>query len=87
MIDSANRKKELFTITANINAIENEDHKNLMSAVTFPRIYSHYEKFMWEAFVYLINEIYEKDLKLNELNPKIQFLFFSFNTFQKVKLT
>lgn len=76
MIDTSKRKKEIFNIAATLNTILDEEGKNLMSAVTFPRIYSHYERFVLESLEYLINEIFEKDNNILDLTEEIKLFLF-----------
>ncbi|MGL6119165.1 MAG: MAE_28990/MAE_18760 family HEPN-like nuclease [Fusobacteriaceae bacterium] len=81
-----NRKKELSDILTILGKtkLEEEELKTLCS-YCFPRLYGHYEKFMEEAFIFLIDEIYENTVYLAELKEKILyfFLYISFDVVKK----
>lgn len=77
MINSANRKNEIFLLAANINKFQTTDEKNQMAAISFPRLYGHYEKYTKESINYFFNKIFEANPTLSDIDNRIVLFFLS----------
>ena len=80
-MELSKRKKELSDIFIAISNIKKEEEKNLLSSLSFPRVYGHYEKFIETLFNNLIENIFsDETLELKKLKENIGYylLFISF---------
>lgn len=76
------RKNELTRLKFGINALHDEESKNLMAATTFPRVFSHYEMYVLESLEYIIEAIYLVNPKISDLKLSIKLLLLSLSNYE-----
>lgn len=82
MISYNSRVMEITKISSAIDRLDNSDLKEVMAAISFPRIYSHYESFTAESLKHLINHIFSINPEIFKLKDKVMLFIFSLQNVQ-----